>query len=65
MTAFLHSPALGLWRRKGTLHRDEVVVFEVMVNRMSRAYWHGLRRRLESQFQQREIVIRAFSFNKL
>ncbi len=39
VTAFLHSPALGLWRKKGTVHRDEVVVFEIMVPRLSRAYW--------------------------
>ena len=65
VTAFLHSPALGLWRKKGTIHRDAVVVFEIMVPRVSRAYWHARRRRLEIQFRQREIVIRALSFDKL
>ena len=65
VTAYVHSPALGLWRRKGKLQRDEVVVFEIMVGRIRREYWRKFRNQLEAQFLQQEIVVRALPFEKL
>jgi hypothetical protein len=61
VTAFSRSPGEGLWRSgsEGDTRRDDVVVFEVMVEELDAEWWKGYRRSLERSFQQEEIVIRA------
>ncbi|HTL18636.1 MAG TPA: hypothetical protein VL793_15475 [Patescibacteria group bacterium] len=59
LTAYTRAPAEGIWKpRKGT-RRDEIVVYEVMVPRLQRKWWGEYRARLEQQFHQESIVIRA------
>ena len=65
VTAYLHSPALGLWKKGTALKRDEIVVFEVMVGRANRTHWSRRRRNLERQFGQERIVIRALPYVEL
>ncbi|SFW21248.1 hypothetical protein [Nitrosovibrio sp. Nv17] len=60
LTTYLQSPASGLWRSEDgeTLH-DRFVVYEVMVERLDRAWWSTYRRELERRFRQDALVIRA------
>ena len=59
MTAFARSPAEGLWESKRGTDRDELVIFEVMDEAFDRGWWSDYRRRLETQFAQDVILIRA------
>lgn len=61
LTAYVRTPATGLWRPPGSgrTHRDEVIIYEVMVKTLQPAWWSGLRRRLEKQFGQEELVVRT------
>jgi len=45
--------------------RDQVVVYEVMVDRLDVAWWRQLRTRLEVAFAQQELVMRAQSIRRL
>ena len=66
VTAYTRAPATGLWEREsGETVRDQVVVYEVMVEQLDQDWWDNLRRRLEAQFAQEELVIRAHSFQRL
>ena len=66
LTAHTRAPATGLWEeRPGLTVRDEVVVFEVMVDDIDDDWWDGFRQRLERQFGQRELVIRAQEMRRL
>ncbi|MFN3943551.1 MAG: hypothetical protein ACK4K7_01315 [Allosphingosinicella sp.] len=66
LTAFTRSPAEGLWAEgEGGVARDEIVIFEVMADTLDRAWWAGLRARLEKRFGQEEIVIRAQAAERL
>ena len=66
LTAYTRAPAAGLWEEpSGEKQRDDIVVYEVMVERLDEEWWSGLRRRLESQFRQRELVIRAQETRRL
>jgi hypothetical protein len=66
VTAFLRSPALGLWEdAAGRVHRDEIVVFEVMSETLDHEWWHRYRIQLEEWFRQDEVVIRAHTFERL
>lgn len=58
-TAFTREPADGLWKRSAVVERDRIVIVEVMVSEVDGAWWHSLRRRLEEEFEQQEILIRV------
>jgi hypothetical protein len=65
-TAYSRSPATGVWEEhSGRTVRERIVVYEVMVERLTPAWWAKLRQRLESQFEQEEVVIRAQVIRRL
>jgi hypothetical protein len=59
LTAFTRAPAEGLWTNGGETTRDEIVVFEVMAERLDESWWRAYRDKLEQRFRQDEIVVRA------
>jgi hypothetical protein len=66
VTAYLRSPASGVWKDEGgEVARDEVVMVEVMVERLDERWWAGYRRTLEERFRQAEIVARAIRYDRL
>ena len=65
VTAFRRSPAEGVWREGGEESRDRVVVFEVMVEELDRAWWREYRGGLERRFRQEKIIVRATEFEEL
>jgi hypothetical protein len=66
VTAYTRSPATGLWEApSGETVQDQVVVYEVMVDRLEVAWWREFRSSLEAKFQQKEIVVRASAMVRL
>lgn len=65
MTSFGRSPAKGTFKDQGSVVRDDIVVYEVMVEDMDREWWGDYRKRLERLFGQDEIVIRAAPIERL
>ena len=66
VTAYLRSPAVGFWEDDaGDCVRDDVLLFEVMVESIDRAWWQDYRRELERRFAQEEILLRATAVEKL
>lgn len=65
VTAFLQSPAMGAWKDEGETVRDEMVLYEVMVERLERAWWSGYRAELERRFQQERVMMRALGAETL
>ena len=66
VTAFTRAPAAGMWEEpSGDKVRDDVVVYEVMADALDEQWWADMRRRLEEQFQQQELVIRAHEIRRL
>lgn len=59
LTAYTRAPAKGLWEDDGGVERDDIVVYEVMVQELDRDWWAGYRAQLCSRFRQRELVVRA------
>jgi hypothetical protein len=59
MTAFTRAPAQGMTLDGGKIVHDDIVVFEVMTESLDADWWLGYRRRLEQDFGQDEILIRA------
>ena len=66
LTAFSRAPAEGLWDGGGEgVDRDEIVIFEVMTDRIDPRWWAELRSELETAFAQDEVVIRAHPTRRL
>jgi hypothetical protein len=66
LTAHSRAPAAGLWKEdSGATQRDDIVVYEVMVEALDPAWWAGLRRELETRLRQDEIVIRSHEIRRL
>ena len=66
VTAYTRAPATGLWEAaSGETVRDQVVVYEVMVEALDPEWWGKFRADLEAKFAQDEIVVRAQSIRRL
>ena len=65
LTAFTRSPAEGLWAEGDKHSRDEIVVLEVMTERLDRWWWQDYRAKLEKRFAQDEIFVRASEVERL
>ena len=66
ITAYARAPATGLWQPdSGRTTRDDIVVYEVMVDGLDRAWWTTYRRELEARFAQEELVVRAHAIERL
>ena len=65
VTAFTRAPAQGLWQDGARVEHDEVLLYEVMVEHLERAWWAAYRKELEGKFQQQELVIRAHRIERL
>jgi len=59
LTAFTRSPAEGSEKTRGFERSDELVVFEVMAEKIDHDWWLEYRRALEAKFEQDRILIRA------
>lgn len=67
LTAFVQSPALGLWKdvQSGTTAHDDMILIEVMVDAVDRDWWSAYRTELERVFRQAEIVVRAIACERV
>lgn len=61
LTAYSRAPADGLWKpsENETEERDDIVIYEVMVHALDRAWWNRFRQKLEVIFRQQSILVRA------
>jgi hypothetical protein len=65
LTAYTRAPAEGLWDSGSEIKRDDIVVIEVMVEELERAWWRDYRRQLQDLFRQDQIILRAQSYESL
>ena len=59
VTAYPHTPVVGLWEDDGEVQRDELVLFEVVVEDFDRDWWRHYRAELCTRFRQEAILLRA------
>ena len=60
VTAYLRSPAIGVWTSPdGEREQDEVVMVEVVTERFDRTWWKGYAQKLADRFAQEAIHVRA------
>jgi hypothetical protein len=59
LTAFVQSPAQGLWVDDDGISKDEIVILEVMSEGLDRKWWANYRLTLEKRFEQEKVIIRS------
>ena len=60
VTAYQRAPATGLWEDGDeAVQRDDLVLFEVMVDVLDRDWWKRYAAELARRFRQEEILVRA------
>ena len=60
VTAYQRAPATGLWEDPGEeVHRDDLVLFEVMLEALDRAWWKRYALALAGRFRQERVLVRA------
>ncbi len=65
VTAFLRAPATGLWAEDEGINRDDVVMFEIIADRLDKEWWREYRVHLQHVFKQKEVLIWSTSVEKL
>jgi hypothetical protein len=65
LTAYTRAPAEGLWDEGDQVSFDDIVIYEVMVPELDRAWWQEYRVMLERAFEQDELVVRAQVIERL
>ncbi|WP_244920042.1 hypothetical protein [Rhizobium etli] len=65
VTAYLNSPAKGLWSNDEGTEEDTVIVIEVMVGSLDRVWWRQYLRELEQLLGQDELLVRALPVETL
>ena len=65
ITMFKRSPAEGLSEQASGVVRDDIVIFEVMTPALDRRWWKNYRVRLEQEFSQDRIIVRASTISVL
>ncbi len=60
ITTYLRSPAEGLWRETPTMTiRDDIVIYEVMTEKLDHDWWHDYRKGLSLRFRQDLLIVRV------
>lgn len=60
VTAYVSSPAEGAWQGPtGASRHDQIVIFEVMTDRLDKRWWRKMRGDLARIFRQEQLVIRT------
>jgi hypothetical protein len=59
ITAYTRAPVHGLWQESEEIVRDDLVIYEIMVETLEEAWWREYRAILEHRFQQQSLVVRA------
>lgn len=60
LTTYVRSPAEGLWKESdsSTVY-DDIVIYEVMTNKLDRSWWSKYRAELAERFQQDVLIVRV------
>lgn len=67
LTVHSRAPAEGLWEEPsdGERVRDDVVIYEVMVEALDVEWWRAYRESLERRLRQEELVVRASEIRRI
>jgi inorganic pyrophosphatase len=57
LTVYDRSPATGLWKDDQGTVKDQMLIYEVLTSSIDGNYWKEIKKRLEKQFAQKELMV--------
>ena len=65
ITAYTRAPVDGLWQESERLVRDDLIIYEIMVENLDEDWWRRYRLLLEYRFEQESLVVRTHQIRLL
>jgi hypothetical protein len=65
ITAYTRAPVNGLWQESERLVRDDLIIYEIMVEDLDEDWWRRYRLLLEHRFEQESLVVRTHQIRLL
>lgn len=65
ITAYTRAPVDGLWQESARIVRDDLIIYEIMVDMLEEDWWREYRILLENRFQQESLVVRTHTIRVL
>ena len=65
VTTFNRAPASGTNKSDEDVQKDDLIIMEVMTETLDRPWWSDLRKWMETELRQDEVLIRASGIEKL
>lgn len=65
ITTHTRAPVDGLWQESERVVRDDLVIYEIMVDTLDEGWWREYRALLEKRFQQESLVVRTYAIRVL
>ncbi len=59
ITAYTRAPMKGLWQDSDQIIHDDLIIYEIMVEKFEEKWWRQYRISLEHRFRQESLVVRA------
>jgi hypothetical protein len=59
ITAYTRAPVEGLWQDSDRIIRDDLLIYEIMLEGLDESWWREYRVVLENRFHQEALVIRT------
>lgn len=63
VTAYIRAPAEGVWKQNQKLSSDDIVVLEVMTEKVDLAEWTARRQQYEKGFRQEKVIVRYMAIS--
>jgi hypothetical protein len=63
VTAYIRAPAEGVWKHDQKLSSDDIVVLEVMTEKVDLAEWSERRQQYEKGFRQEKVIVRYMAIS--
>ena len=65
LTAHTRAPVEGVWKKAGRRVKDDLLIYEVLSERLDRRWWKTYRARLEQAFKQDKVQITVYTVQQL
>ena len=66
ITTYSRAPATGLWKEnEAKTVKDAIIIYEVVAEAVDRNWWQKFKEKLKQQFEQDDVMIRAWETEML
>ncbi len=65
VTTFSQAPAEGIWEDGASVLKEQIILYEIMIEDFDRIWWMAFTKRLKATLRQQKIIVRWFEMSIL